>query len=109
MERQPKQARPKEVVPVQWKKDDALVAAIRLSLGDISLQEFMDLPQNTITTLTGEQINRFCGPCDNFGPDGVCVLGRQDQTRYVAREWCGWASVNGNRGTMTDTGFKTGK
>ena len=35
------------------------------------------------------------------------VKGWTDQQRYVARKWCGWASVGGENGNMTDDGFQS--
>ena len=39
--------------------------------------------------------------------DGVDqrAAGYTDQQRYVLRQWCGWASVDGKRGDMTPEGF----
>lgn len=52
-------------------------------------------------------VQKFCGGCDMLGSDGVCkVAGANDQARYAARRWCGWASVNHVRGSMTDKGFQ---
>ncbi len=31
--------------------------------------------------------------------------GATDQERYVARDQCGWASINGQSGEMTSKGF----
>lgn len=53
-----------------------------------------------------EQVRTFCKPCDYLGPDNICKrVGEQDQTRYVDRLACGWASVKSIQGTMTADGF----
>lgn len=51
------------------------------------------------------RIAEFCGGCDYLGPDNVSRVGSNNQGRYVDREWCGWASVDGVRGQMTREGF----
>lgn len=52
------------------------------------------------------RIADFCGGCDKLNADNVCdLVGSNDQGRYVDREWCGWASVDGVRGQMTKEGF----
>lgn len=33
------------------------------------------------------------------------AMGATNQSRYAARNWCGWASVDGKRGNMTKEGF----
>lgn len=58
------------------------------------------------------KIADFCHDCDKLGRDGVCTgvtIGRIHQARYAAREWCGWAVVDGVNGTMTNKGFKPGR
>lgn len=98
--------RSEERVPVQWKGDDYLVAGLKLALGEVSQREFAALPQIAVDFITKGQIEKFCGPCDLF-EDGLCRLGLQDQTRYVARQWCGYSSVNRKGGVMTEKGFRS--
>jgi|GEM_PF-6043310 len=53
------------------------------------------------------EVNAFCSNCDmRRKEDGICSSGENDQSRYAARKWCGWAEVNGTRGQMTKEGFK---
>lgn len=55
-----------------------------------------------------DEVAAFCKPCDNLGENNICelVLDRGDQLRYVARDACGWVSVNGKSGLMTTEGFE---
>lgn len=58
-------------------------------------------------SVSEDKIAKFCGPCDHHVVNGVCKLaGGNDQARYVARNGCGWARVNGQRGNMTSEGFE---
>lgn len=53
------------------------------------------------------EVAAFCGECDSRRKeDGICFSGENDQSRYAARKWCGYAMVNGVRGQMTKEGFK---
>jgi len=75
------------------------------------VQDYFAVAMGHNADLTGQvaeaTIAKFCGGCDALQDDGVCrVAGARDQARYAAREWCGWASVNGVRGEMTSEGFK---
>ena len=61
------------------------------------------------TNLPESQIADFCKPCQLRNPDNTCKIDTHegnDQGRYVVRNWCGWAMVNGTRGQMTNEGFK---
>jgi len=58
-------------------------------------------------SISEAKIARFCQKCDNLKSDGVCRLDSNNQAGYVARNWCGWASKNGVRGTMTNSGFES--
>ncbi len=52
-------------------------------------------------------IEEFCSGCDNLQLNGICArVSPNNQGRYAAREWCGWASVDNVRGQMTSEGFK---
>ncbi len=55
----------------------------------------------TPATIAESAITSFCKGCDNFKGEGIpCeAVGSNDQARYAARKWCGWASVNGKRTT----------
>ena len=76
-----------ETVFVEW--DDKDYLANLLGVADVPLE---------IEYLTRSEIRRFCAGCDNLSEHGVCNLGLHDQTRYVARKWCGWAMKNEKRG-----------
>ena len=58
--------------------------------------------------ITEEDITAFCGPCDNLKPNNICSLPvmNYDQTRYVARGFCGYVVVEGKVGKMTNSGFE---
>lgn len=47
------------------------------------------------TTVTHDQIEKFCGHCDYKDNPQVCP--RKDQARCVFRDSCGWSSRNGAR------------
>lgn len=69
-------------------------------------------PEKSVLLAVRERdITEFCGGCDNFVPDtngcSVDYLEGANQARYVARDWCGAARVDGVRGQMTTgNGFK---
>ena len=50
-------------------------------------------------TISESAITKYCQGCDNFVGEAIpCKLvGSNDQARHVARKWCGWASVNGQK------------
>jgi len=65
------------------------------------------------------EIQAFCGGCDRLKNDGDCKIdakelsphfktsgGLTDQQRYVARDWCGWAIVNGEKMERDSDGFQ---
>jgi hypothetical protein len=104
----PSKLDPSEQVEVEWNSDDIWVPSTQLALGKITPEQYANLPQHTVFSLTRGEMNNFCSPCDYLGEDGICKrfgLGRQ--TRYVARKWCGWSEVNDVRGNMTENGFVT--
>ena len=48
------------------------------------------------------QITSFCTGCDKFKGEGKpCFVGANDQARYAARGWCGWAEIDGERTEKT--------
>jgi len=53
----------------------------------------------TQATVSEADITKFCQGCDNFTSGRVpCrAVGSNDQARYAARGWCGWASEEGER------------
>jgi hypothetical protein len=54
-----------------------------------------------------EEINSFCGNCDYRDNRDACP--ESDQTRYVARDWCGWSSMEGVKlGPVTKTLINVG-
>ena len=57
------------------------------------------IPEAETLTIAESQIRKFCKGCDHIGANGKpCkTAGANDQARYVAREWCGWANVHGKR------------
>jgi len=59
--------------------------------------------------MTEGEIAKFCAGCDSLQSDNSCVGGSNDQGRYARRQWCGWASTNGERGFMTGDGFERSK
>jgi hypothetical protein len=62
------------------------------------------LPEDLQTEkqISEADITAFCQGCDNFQSEGVpCnAVGSNDQARYTARKWCGWATVGGVRTIM---------
>lgn len=96
-------------VLVHWTLDDFMFPDYDLLRGKLTPEEYHNLPQFNISFITEDTINKFCGPCDFLGEDGVCKrsTGQINQTRWVAREWCGWSMVDGKRGQMTSEGFKS--
>jgi hypothetical protein len=57
-------------------------------------------------SISEAKIAEFCGKCDFLQADNTCqVSDSGDQARYADRRWCGWASVKGIRGKMTENGF----
>lgn len=72
-------------------------------------REVSPMPQDTSRRswfIPEERIAIFCNGCDFLKPDNICKLvGANDQGRYVEREVCGWARVNGIGGAMTLEGF----
>lgn len=58
------------------------------------------------TEVTEAQVADFCAGCGHLQSDGICEFGKDSQTIYVARNWCGRASIDGQRGGMTSEGFK---
>jgi len=48
------------------------------------------------------QITTFCQGCDFSKEGSPCSrVGSNDQARYAARGWCGWAEINGERTEKT--------
>lgn len=63
-----------------------------------------------VTDVPESSIAKFCAVCENLQSNNVClVVGANDQGRYLLRKWCGWASVNRQRGQMTRDGFISSK
>ena len=60
-----------------------------------------------VSDVSEADVKKFCASCGNVGEDGICKLkdGIIYQPKFVAQGWCGWASVNGQRGMMTKHGF----
>ena len=75
--------------------------------GVIQLMEGKSRIVPTLQVASEADIANFCGPCDHLMGDNSCQIDRErgNQARYVARDWCGWAFVNGVRGLMTHKGF----
>ncbi|MDO8451267.1 MAG: hypothetical protein Q7S76_00170 [bacterium] len=64
------------------------------------------VPVNLTGQIEEARIANFCSGCDALQEDGMCrTVNANEQARYAAREFCGWASVNGVRGDMTSEGF----
>ncbi len=59
-----------------------------------------------ITIISEENIAKFCSGCDKLKDNNFCADDAEDQGRYVARGYCGWATQNSVRGQMTNEGFK---
>jgi hypothetical protein len=49
------------------------------------------------------QITTFCTGCDSFKGDSIpcSSVGSNNQVRYAARKWCGWAEIDGKRTEKT--------
>ncbi len=59
--------------------------------------------------ISEDEIAKFCKGCDSYRENQPCALaGTNDQARYAARQWCGWASQKSVSGQMTTEGFKSG-
>lgn len=54
-----------------------------------------------------DEITAFCGNCDHLNPNLYCKLEKivNRQESIVRIGWCDNATVNGQLGTMTKTGF----
>lgn len=100
------QGDPKDLVFVEWREEDFLVPVIAIQLGEMTLDEALNMPQSTIDFIKRGQIDDFCSKCDNYKGAEPCAVGFGNQTRYVARQWCGWASVNGQRCYITKNGIE---
>lgn len=101
---------PSEKIPIKWKEKDKIPFSDVLR-GELNTNQWFNIPYlRGVDFVTQEQVRNFCSGCDNFRQDEKCNLfsGEENQPRYVARQWCGWAKVNGLRGEMTSKGFITG-
>ena len=69
--------------------------------------EVFSLP-NLASRISEQAIADFCHGCDRLRADNTCAINNpNDQARYVNRNWCGDASVNGKGGVMASAGFKS--
>ncbi|MCL5409494.1 MAG: hypothetical protein M1607_01380 [Patescibacteria group bacterium] len=99
---------PNEEIDVAWKFKDFLVLQVAMQRGDITPVDAVRTPQLTVLSITRKQIAEFCSTCDFYRGSLPCrLVGLDDQTRYVARQWCGWASSQGQNGQMSYEGFKS--
>jgi hypothetical protein len=58
---------------------------------------FRDFPEDDRQTILESEISKFCVGCDHFQEGKPCFVGSNDQARYAARKWCGWAKTAGQR------------
>ena len=94
-----------KAVAVLWTSEDEEAATIQFFRGDITEEQFHQLPLFTKKMVTSDEIDQFCGSCDNYN-DGRCmVAGLQRQARYVAIDRCVVAAVENKSGEMTENGF----
>lgn len=94
-------------IPVAWTDQDHEDLALQVSSREITFQQFRVHPVIRVKKVSLEEIINFCGRCELFD-EGVCILDKKpwtNQTRYVARKYCGWAKVDGQYGEMTESGF----
>lgn len=98
---------PDEKVPVNWREQDYMTTALRFTLGNTTLEDYINAPIFTTKELARKQIVDFCDGCDLLKADGTCGLndGERIQPIYVARGWCGWTQENKIRGQRTAAGF----
>lgn len=84
-----------------------LIRKIELRSQDYSAFEVSGNLVYLTPEIAEDAVQKFCAGRDALKATGVCrVAGTNDQARYAAREWCGWATVNGVRGAMTAEGFE---
>lgn len=97
---------PEKLIFVEWDEKDYMLPFLAISTGEMTFEEAMSMPQMNIDFIRRRQIDEFCGKCDRYKGEDPCSVGFGNQTRYVARQWCGWASVNGQGCHMTKDGIE---
>lgn len=70
---------------------------------------FPEDPVPVHTSIGEDDIRKFCKSCDLYvaATNSCKIVNENDQARYAARQWCGWASQNGVSGQMTKKGFES--
>lgn len=93
-----------ENVPVNWEEKDELGAVELLKSGQVTLDEYMHLPVFRVNELSWDQIEAFCNKCDKYKNREFCGPDKNNQPRWVARKFCGYARINGRRAFMLEDG-----
>lgn len=82
------------------------IREVEPTVGDLFYRRFIDLSAPLQKSISELDIKTFCRNCDSLEENGICrITGSNDQGRYAIRKQCGWVSVGGVRGYMTENGF----
>lgn len=65
-----KRPSPDEVIPVNWTHLEMVGPQAAVQMGEMTVDEAINLPQYNISSIRRSAVEKFCGPCDNYQKKG---------------------------------------